>query len=371
VGPDFDKVTAKVKFTSGSSTIDTDTGEIKQGSTVIRPANKPGLHGGIHFKKVNQGKGYPQLGVFILRSLVVDKNADLFVQGQNALAVYSVEGIWIEGELLAEASSVKAGPGGAAGGLNDGKDGAPCFTGEGKGGKQAGSGSSQLEAGGGGGGRHGPGGPGGDSTFNPKPKGGAGGKTNGGNPLIPLYGGCGGGAGGGPDTHGKVGGHGGYGGGGGGAVQLSANGSVQISGKIITPGAGGEGGHGGGGGGGGGSGGAILLEGRQVVVSGVLAANGGGGGSGSGSNQISNSHDGKDGEGTSQNAQGGAHQQPYGGAGGAGGALSPPTGSPGGAHANGGGGGGAAGITRLNSKLPPSLSGTISPVPTKGGIKVW
>jgi hypothetical protein len=108
---------------------------------------------------------------------------------------------------------------------------------------------------------------------------GAAGVVNGTPTLIPLRGGCSGGAGadnGGPQTNGGMGG---------GAVQISAAGTLTLSGVVHACGSGGGGSTvDNGGGGGGGSGGAILLEGGAVSIamSSLLLTNGGGGGEGSG-----------------------------------------------------------------------------------------
>ena len=356
---------------SGKATIDTTNGQIMVDSKVVRQANKLGLHGGIYWERKSQGAGYPGLSIFVLKSLEVDKGALLTVTGADALAIYATGNIKVVGNMSASGSGLYAGAGGGAGGKSNGASGAACFTGHGLGGNQAGQGNNQVEAGGGGGGRLVAGGKGGDSSYYAKPKGGAGGLANGNKTLTPLYGGCGGGAGGGPDTAGVAGGAGGYGGGGGGAIQLSANGQVTISGRVVTGGAGGEGGHGGGGGGGGGSGGAIMMEAISFTHAGFLTANGGGGGSGSGSATYANSYDGESGRSDSNQASGAAAHGPYGGAGGKGGALSPPSGGNGAANANGGGGGGAAGIVRINSHKAPVVSGVISPGHTSGKIAVW
>jgi hypothetical protein len=98
--------------------------------------------------------------------------------------------------------------------------------------------------------------------------------------LVPLIGGCPGGKGGnGGALLGN--GTGGQGGAGGGAFQVSASGTVNLTGSVISNGGVGANGSSAsnpGGGGGGGSGGGILLEGNAVQGAGALTVNGGNGG---------------------------------------------------------------------------------------------
>lgn len=149
--------------------------------------------------------------------------------------------------------------------------------------------------------------------------GGVGGQTFGANDLKPLLGGCHGGTGG--TTSGGAGG---------GAVQLTAGGTLRVTGQIIAPGAGGGGASSNGqGGGGAGSGGAVLLEGYSVMMYGAtVTANGGAGGEGEGE---SNGNAGQDGHADRGVALGGGGAAFYGGNGGDGGVRNvvPRGGSPG------------------------------------------
>lgn len=354
-------------------TVDTDTGEIKEGATVVRAAGNQGsAEGGVFFDVVTQSGG-PEIAVFGLASLDLPQGQTITVSGTRALALYATDKVSLAGTVVVAATQGKGGPGGFDGGAKDSQDGAACSAGEGKGGEQ-GPGGSDGDGGGGGGGFGGKGGAGADSNYpNPSPPsaGGAGGATNGDASLSPLRGGCGGGAGGGPEN-----GPGGYGGGGGGAIQISVDGALTVSGTITAPGAGGDGGHDGAGGGGGGSGGAILLEAVTLEVTGVLAANGGGGGSGSGGPGDQNAPDGQDGQPGSQAAAGGPQNQTYGGPGGAGGAGTAPDGIAPAAQsvphaANAGGGGGGVGRIRLNGSKVTSKAATLSPAATQGTSGTW
>jgi hypothetical protein len=357
----YDMVSQGLVASASELTFDTDTGGIRDGSVVIRPAGQPGnVVNGIYWSTVIQGAGLPEISVFGLASLDVPSGVAATILGSRAFALYATGNVTIQGKLSAPASGQQGGPGGFAGGLKNGAAGQICFGGQGRGGLQGGSAGNQAEAGGGGGGRGAAGGKGGDSTFTPYPPGGAGGSAVGAASLVPLFGGCGGGAGGGPDTYSPPG-DGGYGGGGGGAIQLAASGEIVVGGVITAPGAGGEGGHYGAAGGGGGSGGAILLEAAKITVSGLLAANGGGGGSGSGAVTFQNAPNGSDGLASSTRAPGGASVAYWGGGGGQGGALLPQSGAAGQENANGGGGGGAAGSIRFNAPSITAAPGTASP----------
>lgn len=163
--------------------------------------------------------------------------------------------------------------------------------------------------------------------------------------LQPLYGGCPGGTSGSWACITS-------GGGGGGAVQISAAGSIVITGSVTANG--GNGGTAtcqangctvyGGGGGGGGSGGALLLEGEMVTVTGgIVSVNGGRGGGSFG-----------------------------GGLGGDGGTASAPAGQTGTGHALdtcgaasecGGGGGGAYGYLVIRSRNPGVCATKLMPAP--------
>lgn len=165
--------------------------------------------------------------------------------------------------------------------------------------------------------------------------------------LTPLRGGCPGGVGGGNGTRAASGG---------GALQISANGDLIVSGFVAAPGQGGGGGGFEAGGNGAGSGGAVLLEGLQVVLVGTAAvtANGGAGGEGG---DLLGGHDGPDGATTSATpAPGGSGGNATAGNGGDG-AAGTTGATSGGASgvAAGGGGGGGVGRVRLNSALGCSL----------------
>jgi hypothetical protein len=94
-----------------------------------------------------------------------------------------------------------------------------------------------------------------------------------------LQGGCSGGAGGAADGE-PVTEFLGLGGRGGGAVQLISLGSLTISGRVSSGGAGGRKNVGRNGGGGGGSGGLVVIESPELTITGAVGAPGGGGGQG-------------------------------------------------------------------------------------------
>ena len=327
--------------------IDTSTGEVKVDGVVKRPAGSSGASvNGVFWGVVSQGSGLPEIAVFGAGSLVLQAAGTLTVLGSRASLVYGSAQVTIHGAVIISPGNPGAAPGGFAGG-NANASAPFCFGGGGSKGSLGGCTSPKCESGGGGGGRKAGGGDGGIPT-NGTP-GGGGGSSNGSYSLVPLYGGCGGGGGGGAQS--------GDGGGGGGAFQLSTSGTLLVSssGVISMPGAGGEKGQWIDiqGGGGGGSGGAILLEGANVQVQGVLAANGGGGGGG---------QHGQDGQPSATPAQGGSAGLHIGegGDGGAQGAEAGGAGQAGATKNDGGGGGGAAGRIRINGPTK-SLTGTISP----------
>ncbi|MFZ5784990.1 MAG: hypothetical protein ACOY3Y_00985 [Acidobacteriota bacterium] len=325
------------------------TGAVSNGATIVRPAGSVGtVQNGIYFGVVQQGAGYPELAVFGLSSLAVPAGQALGVEGARALVVYVAGDVTLEGTVTAAPGTA----GGFAGGSSG--DAPACFGGEGRRGGLSGN----EEGGGGGGGRKAAGGAGGADTSGTP--GGNGGAANGAATLVPLYGGCGGGHGG----------HscGGSGGAGGGALQLSAGGTLSVSGVLSVPGAGGGDGESGTyscSGGGGGSGGAILLEAAvlNLASSAVLAANGGGGGGYAA---------GAAGGASTANAQGGASNGKT-GAGGLGGAMSPEAGADGQpGTAGGGGGGGSVGLIRLSSPALKLQSSSLSPAPaTSTTVSVW
>ena len=353
---------------SAAVTIVTNTGEIKQASTVLRPAGVPGVSNGIVWRPA--GPLGPAL--LMLDRLTVPSGTKLLVSGSAPLLIYARSEMQISGELRADAVAAAPGAGGSAGGAIDGNDGASCAGGQGTGGSQAGTGFDQIEAGGGGGGLGGQGGTGGDAFYQPvgTAPGGQGGAAHG--AVTMLLGGCGGGAGGGPDTGGPIG-HGGYGGGGGGALQLVVDGKLTVDGVVTANGAGGGGGINGGGGGGGGSGGTLLIDALQVSVGmgGFLAATGGGGGAGSENLQSTKVVDGQDGLSTKTGAAGGVGTG-FGGSGGAGGADSENGEDGAGGMPNAGGGGGAAGRIRVHAQTLGGVGSRSAPkAATSTNVQVW
>ncbi|MBW2457595.1 MAG: hypothetical protein JRI68_24025, partial [Deltaproteobacteria bacterium] len=260
-------------------TFDTDTGEITTGMSVIRPAGE-GLDAntGIAFSSTLQGTGEPALGVFSMGSLTVQSGAVLHGVGKSALVLVVDGAVQIDGLVSVAAEGIQPGPGGFTGGQPGTVGNGPCPG-------QPGDGAAvghYCTSGSGGAGYAGLGGPGGAcNCVTPDDyAAGVGGPVCGTAELIPLLGGSGGAGGsiaqGGPSTPGG-------GGPGGGALQITAAGTLIISGTgQINAGA--EGGRQGtnGGGSGAGAGGAMLLEAPTVTVSvgAVLAANGGGGGGG-------------------------------------------------------------------------------------------
>jgi len=179
--------------------------------------------------------------------------------------------------------------------------------------------------------------------------------------LAPLEPGCPGGNGG------DVNGFSGTGGNGGGALELSAQGTIQIAGLVTVNGDGGLGGpfsgSSGGGGGGGGTGGSILVEGAQVTVTGTaqLCAIGGSGGQGG----APGSNIGASGSTASAClAPSGGGTAGSIGSGGLGGTKSAPgAGLAGNTTRGGGGGGGAGGRVRIHSIATPSLDPNAPIVP--------
>jgi hypothetical protein len=235
----------------------------------------------IAFHIVSPGGGRPDVGVFAFNN--IDLQADLQVEGRNALVLLACGDIDSSGVIDVSAMGRLGGPGGWDGGLVGEAGAGPG------GGKAAGDGTTDCprlcSAGGGGGGHGGRGGDGAgvscetqSGMVNLAP--GDGGAVNGFAELVPLAGGSGGA--GGTDVPG-AGSSPGDGGGGGGAVQLSAGGHIWISapGGVTVAGDGGRETRSGGGSGGG-AGGAILLEAVEIQIgtAAFLAANGGGGGGG-------------------------------------------------------------------------------------------
>lgn len=361
VETDLSAATADLVIDQAGSTINTDTGEIQNGSQVVRPP-VVGPAAGVVFLLRKQNSG-PELGGFIVSSLRIKAMGQLQVVGSRALAVYVATSATIDGLLRAPAAGTTPGSGGFAGGAKNGGAGSCPPEGGGAGGLRSSQWTAtESDGGGGGGGRLAPGG-GGGGWWWPFVIGVPGGKAVGDPTNKPLFGGCGGGGGGGPDKHGQ--GDGGYGGGGGGAIQLSVDGLLSIGGTISVPGAGGQGGVGGAGGGGGGSGGAILLEAVTIELraGALLAANGGGGGAGAANRNDNSPAAGEDGHDSQERAAGGENDGDSSGRGGQGGAKGAAHGDRGADQLNGGGGGGAAGVIRLVATVPPTsqVGATSSP----------
>ena len=171
--------------------------------------------------------------------------------------------------------------------------------------------------------------------------------------ASPLRGGCSGGRGGNQSSGATPGG---------GAVQISAAGAMAINGTIAAPGEGGRGGAFAAAGNGGGSGGLVVLEARELTISGgAITANGGGGGQGGG---VIVGNPGADGLiDAASGAPGGSGGPVLGGNGGTGGFASPPTG--GATNTNGGGGGGSSGLLFFRGAAACSIGPQVvlSPLP--------
>lgn len=348
------------EVTVGNWIFRTATGEIRDldDDTEVRPAGEgPHAGTGISYRALPAVGDAPPMGVFVMGSLSVPSGATLAGGGNHSLVLLVDGDVDIAGTVHVAASSDFAGrtpPGGAAGapGLISGT----AADGEGPGGGGGGAGSP--DGGGGGGGLGSTGGDGGPMTP------GVGGPVVGNISLVPLVAGSGGGAGGAP---------GGGGGRGGGAVQISARGSISVSGTINACGEGGDGGQiqmmmdmttgeitiATGGGGGGGSGGSVLLEAHSVSIDGIVAANGGAGGQGS--FQDESQVDGADGdpEVVPAPSTGGNN------AGGAGSGLDGVAGD-GLTNNEGGGGGGGAGRIRINTPLGIESFANTSPNTASG-----
>lgn len=232
--------------------------------------------------RVVEQAGGLELCVYIVHNLEVDAGGTINVSGARPLVIVASGDIEIAGTIDVSAREGEPGPGGGAGGFGD------ALNGEGV---ANGTGGVHIDpfddGGGGGGGLCGSGGAGG---LGGTAAGGAGGSaviTE----LTPLIGGSGGGRGRGTVL--SSGSLAGYGGAGGGALQLSARGTLRISGALLAGGGGGGAGRVGtmssinwGSGGGAGSGGAVLIEAVSVEVTAsariVVAAGGGGGGAANG-----------------------------------------------------------------------------------------
>jgi len=294
--------------------------------------------------------------VLAVSGLSIASGGSLSLTGSRPV-IFAVWGdATVAGTLSAASTFTTSGAGQAPSGLCDAQDGVA---------------DGALVGGGGGGGSDGSrGGDGGDGDA--VGHGGRSGTPSGGAALVPLRGGCPGGSGG---RSADPGGAGGRGGAGGGAVQISALGTLTVSGTVTASGAGGQGGlgvlSGSNGGGAGGSGGAVLLEGMDVVMppSARLTANGGGGGGGGGLADGSTALDGRT---TSASpAPGGGAGIACAGKGGQGASAlgAPADGESATALCSGGGGGGGLGRIRVNAfTLCRPDAGVLSPVPSYGGV---
>lgn len=192
----------------------------------------------------------PTILVFMVHSLRANDvtiNGDVSgASGGNAFALVSNGDVRIEGIFNASASMLASGPGV----YNDSN----C-----KGGVAIGSGSSLSGAGGGGFGTAGGAG-GSASTIGDSATGGSGGNPAGVPTLIPLRGGCDSGA---PDDlHPSLVGHGG------GAIQVVSRTNIRIVGVVAANGSSSSGG---------GAGGGVLIEAPVVEVTGSVVTNGAGG----------------------------------------------------------------------------------------------
>jgi len=100
----FGLATGALALTTTDATIDTGTGEIKQGTTVIRPAGSKGsAANGVYWDVVSQGAGAPEVAVFAAASLDLAASAQVTVVGQHALALYLIDSASVAGTLQAPA----------------------------------------------------------------------------------------------------------------------------------------------------------------------------------------------------------------------------------------------------------------------------
>jgi hypothetical protein len=327
---------------AGDATFDADTGAIS--GALTRDAG-PGVDAGIGYVQVPAfAAGGAPLGIFVFPNLTIEAAATVRFTGTRAVVLLIGDAAKLAGTIDVSAGrSLRPtpGPGGGAGGA------ATVALGCGPG--SPGNLATLGFSGGAGGGGGTPGGAGGSLGGT---AGGAAGKLCLPASLEPLQGGSGGGAG-----HPVAGATGSRGGGGGGALQITAGGRLEVTGKINAGGAGGEGGGTIAGGGGGGSGGAILLEAPTVVIANaaIIAANGGGGGGNleaPGDSGAASTTPAKGGFGPTDTAAGGR-----GGAGGS---------SPG-AGTNSSGGGGAVGAIAIRGR-DRTILGTTSPAATLNDI---
>jgi hypothetical protein len=234
-------------------------------------------------------------------------------------------------------------------------------------------GTSPFSGAGGAGGGHAAAGGGGGTNGEGDTPGPTGGVAHSDATVIPLTIGCAGGIGG----SGGATGHGGHGGFGGGAIELAAQISISVTGRILATG-GGAGGGGAsvagamgctgnvacaGGGGGGGAGGAILLEAPAIdaPAAAMICAAGGGGGEGGDASAAGVAKSGTDG--SCAGGPGGASVRPGGDGGDGSIAGDAAVGRPGTIATmpdGGGGGGGAPGRIRIHATTG-SVAATVEP----------
>lgn len=329
---------------SGTTTIDT---------TSLVISGFGSLPSGVAFEAVAQASG-PELAVLRVSSFDVTSAANVRVIGDRPFVVIAAGDMTISGTLDGGSRRATPGPGG---GKHDQAHTGRGIAGQNDGsvGDSGGSGGGYATSGAAGGGGGGP-----ESNPTVTVTGPMGGAAHGTPELAVLRGGGAGGLGSPCMTD--------PGGAGGGAIQLSAFGSITISGVIHVGGGGGGRGYRcpstGGSGGGGGAGGAIFVEANTITISGILAANGAGGGSGADS---PNNLDGIFGEDASPVAAAATGApEVNGGVGGAGGAggwrdAIPVKGADTG-YANGGGGGGAAGRVVVRTHAMATLGGLSTPM---------
>jgi hypothetical protein len=299
----------------------------------------PGVQPAVSVVTLSDGRSAT---VLAFQNLTVDANASLTFIGQKPAIVAIFGDAAIRGRVVANSTAIQEGAG---------SNGSTCIG-------RAGGTSASSRSGGGGAGHAMDGGAGG-SGFSAT--GGLGGTADPAPGPAPLRGGCPGGA---PGTLATA-----NAGRGGGALQMSASGTLMVSGVLSASGGGGWGnncnncgGHGGG------SGGTLVLEGDSIdlTVTARLTANGGAGGGGSG---VGNSTGGRGGDGaidTAVRAAGGTPGTGTAGRGGEGGAgsLAPSAGGSSASDGAGGGGGSAGAIfVRASSQCTP-LASVVSPPAT-------
>jgi hypothetical protein len=350
---------------AADTSFDVDTGAVTGG--VTRAAGT-GVLDGIGYSQLPGDGGGAPLGIFAFHDLTLAAAATVRFTGTRGVVLLVGDAAIIAGTIdVAGGRGARAtpGPGGGAGGAA-GAAAAGC--GPGGAGRRGAAAASVDDSGGGGGGAGTAGARGGD--VGTATLGGSGGSGCLPAALDPLRGGSGGGAGSpglAPATP--------TGGGGGGALQITALGSLRVTGRINAGGAGGEAGplvtENAGSGGGGGAGGAILLEAPdlEVTASAILAANGGGGGGASLAGAATAGTPGSDAElGVTPAAGGRGSATGNGGAGGAVGA-SPVAAPPVSSSTNAGGGGGAVGAIVLRGRAL-TATGTTSPTAVRLDVQV-